>query len=428
MSTLIEDMEHFRSYLTGINTSTNVKRRWEIFQCAKALWNEVGEQPEIIEKICRAFNMTPHMFNICVEDPDLIFGIENLGQYVNEGWLKDYLDYTGTNEAPEEFHLWTGLTMMSAALRWNTCIKYNKFTVFPNLYVFLVSPPATCRKTTAGNIGIDLLEAGSNCTIIRDKATPEAIALFLSKLRPEKMTSGGLVVSNDVMSQCLIYAPELTVFLGQERYLASMTKFLTTVYDCREKQEYLTIKNKQVLLLKTYVSVLACTTPNDLPIALNHDTTEGGLITRMVMIYKTKTPREFALPIPETKEEEALRYKLIEGLREMSHRTPANYTLEPAAEKWYKNWYREWKALMESKGDIASYAQRNATLILKLSMLICVSERLGIVITVDVLTRATKIMASANESLRTLLQMFGTQHEGKPNLPLIILYSCYIIG
>jgi hypothetical protein len=61
------------------------------------------------------------------------------------------------SEAPQEYHLWTGLTIISSVLKRQVYKDRKRFITWPNLYTFLVGPPGT-KKSSAISIGEDLLK------------------------------------------------------------------------------------------------------------------------------------------------------------------------------------------------------------------------------------------------------------------------------
>ena len=90
-------------------------------------------------------------------------------------WLEKYLEYTEDQESPSIFHLWVGLSLISAVLGRRVWIDRGYYFLFPNLYVVLVAGSARARKSTALGIGVGLLKkAGVDVNIISQKITPEA--------------------------------------------------------------------------------------------------------------------------------------------------------------------------------------------------------------------------------------------------------------
>src|SRR4030067_2652721 len=110
--------------------------------------------------------------------------------FPTRGWLGDYLQYTERHEAPDIFHFWVGITIMHAAIRRNIFFEHGYYRIFPNSYVILVAPPGVCKKSTATNIGVELLQELPDVTIIREKITPEALIETLATTMRVQSKSG----------------------------------------------------------------------------------------------------------------------------------------------------------------------------------------------------------------------------------------------
>ena len=73
---------------------------------------------------------------------------------IKEGWLLGYREYTAQSEAPEPFHLWTGMSVLSAALRSHVWTIQASYVVYPNLYLALVPPPVPFKKPVPTTTGL----------------------------------------------------------------------------------------------------------------------------------------------------------------------------------------------------------------------------------------------------------------------------------
>jgi len=74
-------------------------------------------------------------------------------------WLEYYMKYTQRTEPPELYHLWSGLTAISSALRRKCYCNWGALRgfVYPNLFVSLVGPPGG-RKGTAMKIAKSIVQ------------------------------------------------------------------------------------------------------------------------------------------------------------------------------------------------------------------------------------------------------------------------------
>lgn len=407
-----EKIAKFREYIATIRADAPPEEKVLIFQTIHALWEEVGQLPDVVNTVCQALKMSPEFFSVCVDNPELANTTEVLSHHLKGGWLHDYLQYTASEEGPEEFHLWIGLTILSAALRRRAYITSGKHRIFPNLFTVLVSPPSVCRKSSSASIGMDLLEDSSPCKIYSGKITPEQLIHSLYHLNPVEHGHG---------SQCLLFTSEMGNMFGEEKYMQPLPILLTDLYDCPDRWAYETRKGGTTPLQEVFISMLACTTPENLPKILSKSTNEGGLLSRLILIYKTQTPRCFPVPRPMTVREKELRGHLVDRLKILSGMEPIEFTLRPDAEEWYAAWYRGWKSALE-QGQTQHFASRMNTLVLKIAMLLTISERGEVSISADTLKRAFRLITEVVEGTRQLLDLVGTGPlNGKPDVANLIL-------
>src|SRR5213080_4652355 len=91
----------------------------------------------------------------------------------DESFLDLYMAYTNAQESPELFHLWVGTTILASALGRKCFINRGYYRLFPNLFTILVAGSAKCRKSTAINLGVRLLDGIDTTKIVSGKITPE---------------------------------------------------------------------------------------------------------------------------------------------------------------------------------------------------------------------------------------------------------------
>src|SRR5205814_1310533 len=116
--------------------------------------------------------------------------------------LADYIEYTRQTEPPTVFHFFAGLIAVGSSLARNVFFDMGPYQIFPNPCIVIIAPSGKCRKTSACNMAVSLYRAvGGN--VLADKLTPEAL---ISAFQDRSSATG------------LIYAPELAVFLGKQKY------------------------------------------------------------------------------------------------------------------------------------------------------------------------------------------------------------------
>jgi len=74
------------------------------------------------------------------------------------GWLHEYMSYTSWNEAPAPFHFFVGCAVFGAAMERRVYFNRGYYNLFPNIQLLLVAPTGRCRKSTATNIGVKILQ------------------------------------------------------------------------------------------------------------------------------------------------------------------------------------------------------------------------------------------------------------------------------
>ena len=169
--------------------------------------------------------------------------------------INNYLKFTEFSESPQAYHKWTYLSMVSGIVGKKCWINFNYFTVYPNLYIILVSLPGEGKKSTALRIGHKMVQdSDAEVIVTMDSLTPQALMIELEEsyrifTTPNNKTFGS--------SSMTLFSSELVTLLGGG---AGMVEFLTDIYDSAKSWEYKT-KNKGKLTIKSpCLNVISCVT------------------------------------------------------------------------------------------------------------------------------------------------------------------------
>lgn len=406
-----EILHEFEGLTTDLNPKSDPRLKQALFEFLREMWHHetIGCRPDIKDTICSKLAITPALFDIFLDNPPAVNGVENLHRLMKKGWLQEYLEYTIGNEAPEEFHLWVALTVLGSAIKRKVMMDHKFYKIYPNLYTILISPPGVCRKTTSADIGRSILaEAVPDLTIFSEKITPEALAKALSRSHiSERPETKGLRI--EAKAQGLLFAPELTMFLGREQYNEPLVIFLTRLYDCAKETAYESIKHGKIPLHEVFVALLGCTTPTELPQAIPASASGGGFMSRLTCIYKSSTPRCYPIPVMENP---ALRELLVIKLRRFSEECEGQFVMSSEGEDWFVPYYMKWKNDVEADGE-KSTAQREPYILLKVAMLMNIAEERGFRLDSDVLARAKGILDSASGGARDMSGLIDSNDRGK---------------
>lgn len=403
-----ERLKELHSIIDSIDDSAPATVRQEVFNFIRKWWAEVGESTEIREKICTKLRIGPAQFNMLLVNPGLAFGAETLHKSIRPGWLKDYLDYTAGHEAPEDFHVWVGLTIIGATIRRRAWIDnvYHKF--YPNLYTILISPPGVGKKTTAINIGTEILrEAVPECRIISEKCTPEALAKRLGRPLESHKESGGMKI--EARAEGLIIAPELTVFLGAEQYNSGLIMFLTRLYDCSSTLEVETISRGLEKLKNVCVSLLGATTPSEIDRAIPASARGSGFMSRLCLVQKDTTSRIVPKAV---RIDPTIKELLVVQLARIHEECVGEFSLSTEADKWYDSYYRRHHEAVSIGGNSLSI-ERQTDHINKLAMILSAAEHSKMVINEDHFQRAFNIIELAAKNCGEILKLIDTSERGK---------------
>ncbi len=137
-------------------------------------------------------------------------------------WVSGYIEYSQETESPLSYHVWTGISLLAAALQRRVYIRWGYEVLYPNMYIVLVGPSGKCRKGSAMNLGKDII-TGLGIKVTSESITREALIRSMKRAVVNYIEPDTGIVrfhcSLTAMSQ------ELSVFLGQNdvKFLADLT-------------------------------------------------------------------------------------------------------------------------------------------------------------------------------------------------------------
>jgi len=283
---------------------------------------------------------------------------------MSDDWLSRYLRMTERQEAPELFHLWVGVSCISAALQRRVWMNRGFYRLYPNFYIILVAPSGRCRKTTAADIGVGMLrDAGIH--VISEKITAAGLLQHLGdQIVVTKHGAEG-------EARAFIYAGELSVFLGKDATTTGLIPTLTSLYGCPDRWEYITKMCGKDFLFNVWISLLGASSPEWLKIGLTMDNLSGGFSARVIFVVQSDTPRKEPHPII-TREQVLIREELVRELVWMGE-LRGEVRLSEEADEAYREWYED-DGRMPEDPRMLSFYEREHDHLLKLAMVVGVSN------------------------------------------------------
>jgi len=321
--------------------------------------------------------------------------------YPDEGWLRDYLNYTTFCAAPLSFHFFVGLAILGSALRRDAWIPFGRNNTFGALYVVLVAPPGVCYKSTAINIGVDLLRESELVTVIAGRATPEGLSDILSTT-PEEAPKDAIA---------MICASELYRFLAGHNTPANnqIVSALTSWYDAQDVDDDITITRKQRLLHNIAISLLGGTTLEWLVESLPKHVFAGGFMSRIIFVAQEYTDRVMSISPPD---DPLLRLKLLEDLQEIKEafKGPKEFTIEAFSvyDKWF---HKQHVTLRESEERIADFYQRRADHVRKIALILAANGKRDAIGPEDV-SGAIRTLEMLDPALNSIITPISLGEQG----------------
>lgn len=280
---------------------------------------------------------------------------------LKEGWLKSYLNYIERQESPEIYHLWVGISIISASLRRRVYIDRESYELYPNSYIVLVSDSGVSRKSGAMEIGLDLLDNIDDIFTIHGKATPEGLADVMGRIT---QTPDGKIIPD---GSVFLHSDELSGIFGQSSYVPDLVSFMLAVYSSKTKVDFVTRSKGIVSVRNPCLTVLSATTPEQLSDLFTSSTMKAGISGRILFIWNSKRTTRVSKP----KLRKSMVNSLVADLKAIS-KLYGIMTIEPDAERIFDNWYNKYEPPADA--ELSPFAERIHDHVLKTSMILSVSE------------------------------------------------------
>jgi len=306
------------------------------------------------------------------------------------GWIEDYMEYARNNEAPDQFHWWTSLAVLGATLRRNVVFRKGSFKIFPNPWILIVAPSGT-KKSTALELGFNLLSKMDNIRILPNKFTPEV--LLRSLARPERG-------SDVIESQAVLYSSEFGVVLDRKHYNEGLTQLLLDLWDSRDQWRCETVGGGIITLRNIAIVLLAAIADDIFRESMPELALRSGFLARLILVTGKDEGKIEAFPWTD----ENLEAELLSQLYELSM-IRGEMGFEDGAEEWYITWYMKHKARIRTgiSEAMKAYYERKPRHLLQVAMLCAISQKKRPVYTVRSFEEAAERLDALEPGMEALL-------------------------
>lgn len=248
-------------------------------------------------------------------------------------FLADYWTYHQCYSIPRNYALWSGISLIGAALHRKVHFRIGNIEIHATNYVLLVGPMGN-KKSTCCDFAKDVFRRV--CPTLPIGASNQSAEDIVKSMADEKFERVYTNEDNEKVSvRC--YAFFINEFKNFISYNPTrMVNFLVDIYD-RKFYDSGTIKRGQEILINPSVNILACENPEQLIKFMRNDTVTGGMARRVVMInepgYADPVPR----PIITTAAAEA--WLRVHTRLEEATKQVGGFTETDDGAKFFDEWY-----------------------------------------------------------------------------------------
>lgn len=292
-----------------------------------------------------------------------------------QSFIQNHVEYTEFQQSPADFHIWTAISMIAAALERNVYYYAGYSKIFPNLWTVFVAASALASKSTAADMGIKNIFQRA---FTRDERHVEigmtTPASFYQRMSERAKEHG--------RSAAYIYADEMNAMFSRKITDSDFLEMLTRTYNCPSQDDGNKTKNCGTdEFVNICWNMLATITAKDILDNVTNAAFKSGFMGRFTFIYATQPGKRVAHPEDHMTPERNEMYEavLIDQLRAISRKAGQYTYADDAAHDFYEHWYNTTVPLLAEKGELhrideVGVVGRIGTLARKLSMVIAASE------------------------------------------------------
>lgn len=270
-------------------------------------------------------------------------------------WLKDYQDWCiSCTDAPKKFHHWTGLSLLGSVVGSKVYLPVGMNNIYPNLWLVLVAPSSSFRKSTCVSIAKNTLMGVDHEKVLPEEWSAESLLALLER------TPASTLYSSEFYS--------FTAMLNRG-YMEAAKPLLTDIYDVPGRL-IRHLNSRIIEINRPALSILSATTVEWMLTRMQEDDFAGGFIPRFIVIPAKNKEKTVALPDEADKVEHAHLIKRLEniGKREGAIRIDDDATY--IYEKWYRSIEEQYLHGQELNILFSGYFHRLMTSCLKIALLL----------------------------------------------------------
>jgi hypothetical protein len=324
-------------------------------------------------------------------------------------WIPAYLEYTAGTEAPRRMHFWAGVACIASCLRRKVWIDMKRFKWTPNFFIIFVAPPGIISKTTTMDMGMDLVKQVPGIKFGPDVVTWQALVTTFAAAQEEFQCGDAWYP----MSALTLASGELGNLLNpQDRELVNL---FIALWDGRSGFEKVTKGSGNDSINAPWINMIGCTTPHWIADNMPASTIGGGFVSRCVFVYADRKEAFIAYPDEFVKpDHEDFGARLRADLEHISLNLVGPAAISEDARRWGRQWYERLWTTHNASGNeehVNAYIARKQTHMHKLALVLSVSRSDSLVIELEDLVLADKMLQETEGELEKVFSRIGRTED-----------------
>lgn len=244
--------------------------------------------------------------------------------------------------------------------------------LYPNLFVFLVGPPAGGKTFPIKEAVRPLWKSVADLFVSPTSMTSASLSDDLNAAK-RRIVRPASIPPYVEFNSLLIALNELSVMFPA--YDAEIMNRFTDLYDCDVYEETRRAKSIKITIPNSQVNILAATTPSYLNELMPVGAWDQGFISRVIMIFSAE---KIIKPLFEiTSKDPELFKSLSDDLKYIVHHMYGQFNWEPRAQAAMEAWAAAGGPPAPDHPRLQHYTGRRNAHLLKLCMVACISRENG---------------------------------------------------
>lgn len=326
---------------------------------------------------------------------------------LSSNFISTYQKYTKDLEVTSRINTAVCFTTLAAALERKVYLPEAYSQIYPNLYTVIVGPAGITRKTTACQMGVNLLRKIKSIHKLPSRMTEASLIEVIGRSY-RKYKRGG---TDEQQSAVFGYSNELSTIIKDANGIVS--EILTELYECGGDDSSIpwvkeTKGDGATSLHGACINLLSACPPGTLTDLIPAKQMETGFASRISFIYEPRPPEIIQLASSPSLEHLELGKILLHDLKHI-HGLNGVFTRTPEAIAYYNDWYvKDRKLSLQHRGNkFSGYFGRKPVLVHKYSMLLSVAVRSDLIIDIEHVQGAIEWLNSEQPYMLELLGFAG---------------------